>query len=257
MQRAFVLGLRLTTGGSSWKNASLAIPASNSPRSPLAATSSAGRPTRRCRTSCSMPSSMPAISFVDTADVYSRWAPGHKGGESETVIGSWLSKDPEQARQGADRHQVRHGHAERRAGPVARPYQALGRRFAEAPEHRPHRPLPVASRRQGHADRGDALDLRRADQGGQDARWIGASNYEAPRLAEAAKVAKEKGLPQYQSLQPHYNLLERPPVRGGAGGRVPEGGPRRHPVLAAGRGLPERQVPVGGRSRQEPRAAPA
>ena len=45
-------------------------------------------------------------------------------------------------------------------------------------------------------------------------RWIGASNYEAPRLAEAAKVAEEKGLPQYQSLQPHYNLLERPLFEG-------------------------------------------
>src|SRR5204863_8784356 len=34
------------------------------------------------------------FTFVDTADVYSRWAPGNKGGESETVIGSWLKKDP-------------------------------------------------------------------------------------------------------------------------------------------------------------------
>jgi aryl-alcohol dehydrogenase-like predicted oxidoreductase len=34
------------------------------------------------------------FSFIDTADVYSRWVPGHKGGESETIIGSWLKKDP-------------------------------------------------------------------------------------------------------------------------------------------------------------------
>ena len=34
------------------------------------------------------------FSFVDTADVYSRWVPGHKGGESETIIGNWLKKDP-------------------------------------------------------------------------------------------------------------------------------------------------------------------
>ena len=40
-------------------------------------------------------------------------------------------------------------------------------------------------------------------------RYIGASNFEAPRLAEAAKIAKEKGLPGYVSLQPHYNLMER------------------------------------------------
>ena len=34
------------------------------------------------------------FSFVDTADVYSRWVPGHKGGESEAIIGTWLKKDP-------------------------------------------------------------------------------------------------------------------------------------------------------------------
>ena len=59
------------------------------------------------------------FNFVDTADVYSRWVPGHKGGESEAIIGSWLKKTG-QARQGPDRHQVRHGHAGRRPGPVAR-----------------------------------------------------------------------------------------------------------------------------------------
>jgi len=34
------------------------------------------------------------FSFIDTADVYSRWVPGHKGGESEAIIGSWLKKNP-------------------------------------------------------------------------------------------------------------------------------------------------------------------
>ena len=37
------------------------------------------------------------FSFVDTADVYSRWVPGNKGGESETIIGTWLKKDPPSA----------------------------------------------------------------------------------------------------------------------------------------------------------------
>ena len=59
-----------------------------------------------------------------------------------------------------------------------------------------------------HAAGGDALDLRRAVKAGK-LRFIGASNFEAPRLAEAAKIAKEKGLPRYESLQPHYNLMER------------------------------------------------
>ena len=32
------------------------------------------------------------LNFIDTADVYSRWAPGHQGGESETILGKWLAK---------------------------------------------------------------------------------------------------------------------------------------------------------------------
>ena len=48
--------------------------------------------------------------MIDTADVYSAWVPGHEGGESETVIGRWLKRDPAQARQGRDRDQGRvHG----------------------------------------------------------------------------------------------------------------------------------------------------
>ena len=58
---------------------------------------------------------------IDTADVYSRWVPGHVGGESETVIGAWM-KGPRQPRQGDRRHQVRraHGPTTRRAwaGPI-------------------------------------------------------------------------------------------------------------------------------------------
>jgi aryl-alcohol dehydrogenase-like predicted oxidoreductase len=45
-------------------------------------------------------------------------------------------------------------------------------------------------------------------------RSIGASNYDAPRLAEAAKISRDKGLPRYESLQPHYNLMERGLVEG-------------------------------------------
>ena len=47
------------------------------------------------------------FSFIDTADVYSRWVTGHQGGESETIIGSWLKKDPSKRDKGPDRHQVR------------------------------------------------------------------------------------------------------------------------------------------------------
>ena len=72
------------------------------------------------------------FSFVDTADVYSRWVPGNKGGESETVIGSWLKKNP------AKRDKVLIAtkcgmDMPADGGPVARRTSSVGRRFAEAP----------------------------------------------------------------------------------------------------------------------------
>ena len=147
------------------------------------------------------------FSFVDTADVYSRWVPGHKGGESEADHRQLAEEEPGQARQGADRHQVRHGAGRRRAD--ARPHQAVGRRIAEAPA------TPTAStsssrtrttrRRRWRRRSSTYGELVKAGK----LRAIGASNYDAPRLAEAAKISKDKGLPRYESLQPHYNLMER------------------------------------------------
>ena len=53
------------------------------------------------------------LNFIDTADTYSTWVPGHQGGESETIIGNWF-KQQRQARQGCDRHQSGSGNS--RAG---------------------------------------------------------------------------------------------------------------------------------------------
>ena len=57
-----------------------------------AATCSAGPPTRRRRSGCSTRFVDAGFNFIDTADVYSSWAPGHQGGESETIIGNWLKR---------------------------------------------------------------------------------------------------------------------------------------------------------------------
>ena len=54
------------------------------------------------------------LNFIDTADVYSRWAPGNQGGESETLIGKWIKRSP--AQPGAARHQGRHGNGARPQG---------------------------------------------------------------------------------------------------------------------------------------------
>jgi aryl-alcohol dehydrogenase-like predicted oxidoreductase len=146
------------------------------------------------------------FSFVDTADVYSRWAPGNKGGESEAVIGSWLRKDKSKR----DRIVLA-----TKCG-MGLPSRALSRsHIVESVD---------ASLKRLNTDRIDLFQSHKDDKDTPQEetlstyaelvkagkiRAIGASNFEAPRLAEAAKIAKEKGLPRYESLQPHYNLMER------------------------------------------------
>lgn len=146
------------------------------------------------------------FSFVDTADVYSRWAPGNKGGESETVIGNWLRKDK------SKRNKIV---LATKCG-MALPSRALSRaHIVESVD---------ASLKRLNTDRIDLFQSHKDDRDTPQEetlstyaelvkagkiRAIGASNFEAPRLAEAAKIAKEKGLPRYESLQPHYNLMER------------------------------------------------
>ena len=146
------------------------------------------------------------FTFVDTADVYSRWAPGNKGGESETVIGNWLKKSP------AKRDKV-----------------LIATKCGMLPESgalsRAHIKKSVdESLQRLNTDRIDLFQSHKDDKATPQEetlstygelikagkiRAIGASNFEAPRLAEAAKVAKDKKLPAYVSLQPHYNLMER------------------------------------------------
>ena len=60
------------------------------------------------------------LNAIDTADVYSHWAPGNKGGESETIIGEWLKKS-RQARLDGHHHQGRRARAGRSKGLTAQP----------------------------------------------------------------------------------------------------------------------------------------
>src|SRR6202000_2223840 len=146
------------------------------------------------------------LNFIDTADVYSIWIPGHVGGESETVIGQWLK-----ARGGRDKVII--------ATKCAMDMKAGGKGLSKA-----HIASAVeASLKrlqtdhidlyQAHADDPSvpleetlgALDaLIKAGKG----RAIGSSSYGAPRLAEALKVSADNGLARYETLQPHYNLYD-------------------------------------------------
>lgn len=142
--------------------------------------------------------------LVDTADIYSNWVPGHRGGESETLIGEWI--------------------------------RASGKRIAVATK------VGFAPDRGGHLDPAhiaaacdaslkrlgiETIDLYYAHQDDEKApqedvlaafgklidagkvRHIAASNFSAARFKSALDLAAREGLPHYRALQPEYNLVSR------------------------------------------------
>ncbi len=143
---------------------------------------------------------------IDTADVYSRWVPGHTGGESETFLGKWLK---------------RNGNREKviiatKVGIEMRGRKGLSRaRIFEAVEESLRRlQTDYIDLYQSHTDDQEApleetlgayAELIRQGK----VRAIGASNYKANRLAAALEISKKNGLPRYESLQPNYSLVER------------------------------------------------
>jgi aryl-alcohol dehydrogenase-like predicted oxidoreductase len=145
--------------------------------------------------------------IIDTADVYSAWAPGNKGGESETIIGEWL------AQRGPSEDVL-----------IATKVGAQGGLSATNIESRVNACLTRL--------RVDRIDLLYAHKDDQDTpleetleaferliqagmvRMLGASNYSASRLEEATKIAEKRGLTGFSVLQTNYNLLERRELEG-------------------------------------------
>jgi aryl-alcohol dehydrogenase-like predicted oxidoreductase len=152
------------------------------------------------------------LTFIDTADVYSAWVPGNRGGESEEIIGKWLTRR-------GRRHDVviatKVGHE---MGPGRKGLSgAYIRRAVEDSLRRLQ--TDVIDLYQAHADDPDTpieetlqafAELIRAGK----VRAIGASNHTAPRLAQALETSRRLGLPRYESLQPHYNLYTRSEYEG-------------------------------------------
>ena len=144
--------------------------------------------------------------FIDTADVYSAWVDGNSGGDSEAIIGTWLAENQDKR----DSLVV--------ATKVSQlaPNKGLGRDAilgaADASLQRlqtdridlywAHYDDPGTPLEETLAAFGELLDAGKV-------RAIGASNYSAPRLAEALAIADREGLPKYVALQPEYNLVAR------------------------------------------------
>ena len=147
------------------------------------------------------------LNFIDTADVYSRWAPGHRGGESESIIGKWFARSGKRkdvilaTKVGMDMGDGKKG--------------LSGKYIEEAVEASLRRlQTDYIDLYQAHSD--DELIRQEETLGAFNklvqsgkVRYIGASNYAGARLAKAIDLSREKGWAEYVSIQPHYNLLER------------------------------------------------
>ena len=148
------------------------------------------------------------MNFIDTADVYSRWAPGHRGGESETIIGKWLKRSGKRDRivlatkVGKDMGDGRVGLAPAYIrSAVEASLQRLQTDVIDLYQSHDDDPkVPLADTLGAYAELIQAGKVRA----------IGASNFSAARLGEALAVSAAHGLPRYESLQPLYNLVERP-----------------------------------------------
>lgn len=144
---------------------------------------------------------------VDTADTYSRWAPGHQGGESEAIIGRWLKQRGNREKvliatkvgmdMGGDNKGLSKAY-------ILREVEASLKRLQTDcidlyQSHTDDASTPLEETLEAYA--------QLMKQG--KVRAIGASNYKGDRLAQAVKVSRERGYPRYESLQPLYNLCER------------------------------------------------
>jgi aryl-alcohol dehydrogenase-like predicted oxidoreductase len=144
---------------------------------------------------------------IDTADVYSKWVPGNKGGESETIIGKWLK------RTGARARVIIATKVGSEMGPGKK---GLSKNYILAAVEDSLRRLQTdyIDLYQSHVDDPGTPPEETLETYAQlihqgKVRTIGASNYTAKRLAEALQISKKKSLPRYESLQPLYNLYDR------------------------------------------------
>jgi aryl-alcohol dehydrogenase-like predicted oxidoreductase len=191
--------------------------------------------------------------FIDTADSYSAWVPGHRGGESEEIIGRWMAArgsrddvviatkvgqlpgleglapatirravDDSLRRLQTDRIDLYWAHVDDADTPLAETLAAFGDLIAEG-----------------------------------KVRAIGASNYTAPRLADALAIAQREGLPRYAALQPQYNLVEREAFENGLQAVANREGLATVPYFGLARGFLTGKYRRNGAPVDSPRAAGA
>lgn len=145
--------------------------------------------------------------FIDTADVYSRWVPGHQGGESERVLGNWFAASGKRDRIvlatkiGMDLGEGRSG---LRADWIRRGVEDSLRRLRtdRIDLYQSHKDDPATPQEETLRAYEDLIRQGKV-------RAIGASNFDADRLLAARALHRDLGLPAYETLQPEYNLFSR------------------------------------------------
>lgn len=145
---------------------------------------------------------------IDTANSYSRWVPGHKGGESETIIGNWIKSSGKRdkvviaTKVGSD---MGDGLSLKKDAILRQAEDSLKRLQTDRIDlYQTHFDDPDTA-----PDETLAAYAQLIAQG--KVRAIGASNISAARLKESLAASDRLGLPRYQSLQPNYNLYDRKP----------------------------------------------
>jgi aryl-alcohol dehydrogenase-like predicted oxidoreductase len=147
------------------------------------------------------------LNFIDTADVYSTWAPGNSGGESEAIIGRWMK-----ARGNRNELVI----ATKVGSEMGPNQKGLSKGYIRTAVEASLRRLQtdVIDLYQSHRDDPDTPQQETLEAYGEliregKVRAIGASNFTAARMSEALAISAEQGLPRYESLQPKYNLYDR------------------------------------------------
>jgi aryl-alcohol dehydrogenase-like predicted oxidoreductase len=153
------------------------------------------------------------FNLIDTADAYSHWVPGNKGGESETIIGNWLRRrrglrdqviiatkvgvEVVPGEKGLSKAYIMRG--------VERSLERLNTEYIDLYQsHRDDPDTPIEETLEAYA--------QLIAEG--KVRVIGASNFSAERLALSRSVSTRGGYPRYETLQPWYNLYDRSQFEG-------------------------------------------
>ncbi len=191
--------------------------------------------------------------FIDTADVYSAWVPGHGGGESEALLGRWMAdRGNRDELVIATKVGMKPDASGLGAETIARAADASLERLGTdridlyyAHRDDPDTPLEETLR---------AFDA--LVQAGK-VRHLAASNFTAERLAEALDVSEREGLARYVALQPQYNLVERDEFEGPLQDLCAAKGIAVVPYFGLAKGFLTGKYRAGGAAVDSPRAADA